>query len=84
MRKSRPKQQPPAPQRDQVFFDRSPSKEKFQIDLDCAIATGYEHGLSGADVVESLLLHAEREASLAKERGEDMSRLLYLVEEVEP
>jgi hypothetical protein len=64
-----------APQRDKVFFDRSPQREKLQLDLDCAIATGYEHGLNTCDIVEQLFRHAEREAISGRERGEDLSRL---------
>jgi hypothetical protein len=72
-----PKQKPP--QRETVLFDRTPSKEKFQLDLDCVIGTASEHGLSSADIVEQLLLRAEQTAVLATERGEDLSRLNVLL-----
>jgi hypothetical protein len=76
MRTRKPeKKRKPAPRRESVVFDRSPSKEKFQLDLDCAIATASEHGLNGADIVEQLFRHAEREAILARERNEDLSHL---------
>jgi hypothetical protein len=84
MRKQKPqKKQPPAPQRDRVFIDRSRARDKLTLDLDTAIATAEEHGLSLGDVVEQLLLRAEQTAVLARERGEDLSRLAYLIEEAE-
>lgn len=72
------------PQRESVVFDRSVGRDKFQLDLDTAIATASEHGLTGADIVEQLLLRAETVAVLARERGEDLSRLVYLLGEEQP
>jgi hypothetical protein len=74
MRKRKPTKQKPQ-QRESVTFDRSPAKQKLELDLDCAIATAREHGLNGADIVEQLVRHAEREAILARERNEDLSHL---------
>jgi hypothetical protein len=79
MRKNRP----PKKQPESVTFDRSPGKQKLELDLDTAISTASEHGLSSADIIELLLLRAEQTAVLARERGEDLSRLAYLVEEEE-
>jgi hypothetical protein len=75
MRKSDKK----SPQRDRVFIDRSPQKDKFNLDLDCAIASAEEHGLTLCDVVEQLMLRAEQVALLAKERGQDLSSLNELL-----
>jgi hypothetical protein len=65
----------PKQQRDAVIFDRAPAKDRLDLALDIAIATASEHGLSSADIIEQLLLRAEQTALLAKERGEDLSRL---------
>jgi hypothetical protein len=75
MRKQRPPKKAPKPHRETVLFDRSPSREKLCLDLDTSIATAYERGLTGADIVEQLFRHAEREAILARERNEDLTHL---------
>jgi hypothetical protein len=66
-------------QQERVMFDRTPARDKLTLDLDCAIATGSEHGLTSADIIEQLLLRADQTAFLAKERGEDLSRLNALL-----
>ena len=66
-------------QRDRVVFDRSPQKEKFQLDLDCAVATASEHGVTSADVIEVMMFRVEQIAILAKERGENLSSLNELL-----
>ena len=68
-----------AQQRDHVVFDRSPAREKFQLDIDCAAASASEHGLSSADIIELMMLEVEKIAVLAKERGDDLSRLNALL-----
>lgn len=68
-----------APQRDRVFIDRTPAKDKLNLDIDIAIANAEEHGLTLCDVVEQLMLRAEQAALLAKERGQDLSSLNELL-----
>jgi hypothetical protein len=50
-------------------------RDKLCLDLDVAIANGYEHGLTSSHVIEQLFRHAEREALLARERNEDLTHL---------
>jgi hypothetical protein len=66
-------------QRDRVFIDRTPARDKFTLDLDTSIAAAEEHGLPLCDVVEQLMLRAEQAALLAKERGQDLSSLHELL-----
>jgi hypothetical protein len=79
MRKERPPKKAPKQQRDAVIFDRAPAKDRLDLALDIAIATASEHGVSGSDIVEALLLCAEREAVLAKDRGENLEQLAELL-----
>jgi hypothetical protein len=69
------KNKKPAQQRESVIFDRSPGKQKLELDLDCAVGAASEHGLSSADIIHALLLKADDIATLANERGEDLSTL---------
>lgn len=79
MRRTKPPKKAKPPQRDRVFIDRSPARDKFTLDLDIAIAAASEHGLSSADVIEAMMLHVEQIAVLAKERGDDLSSLNALL-----
>jgi hypothetical protein len=69
------KNKKPAQPRETVVFDRVPYRDKLCLDLDVAIVTAYERGVTASDVIEQLFLHAEREAILARERNEDLSHL---------
>jgi hypothetical protein len=80
MRKQRPPKKAPKQQpRDPVFIDRSPAKDKLNLDLDIAVATASEHGLTSADIIELMMLRVEQIAVLAKERGDDLSSLNTLL-----
>ena len=54
---------------------KTPIQDKFSIDVDVAITTALEAGLSRAEVIEAMLMQAEIQCQLASEKGEDLTSL---------
>jgi hypothetical protein len=69
-------------QPESVVFDRNPGKQKFQLDLDIGTHHAMQMGLSSADVIEMLLMQAESVCQMARERGDDLSRLEGMFQEL--